>query len=100
MEKEDKIAFSVLSLITGAVIVGLLLLVKFIGTTLFGFFTESSITGLGFKDSFVYAIILSTLLITVFAIFAGDGVLGELPTVVISFFLFTIFFTFAIVWIF
>lgn len=100
MEKEDKIAFAVLSVLICGIIFGALLLVKYLGSSLFGFFDASSAEGLGFKEAFLYGTGVSVLLNVVFAMFAGDGLLGELPTMVISFFLFVVFFTISIAWIF
>ena len=100
MEKEDKIAFSILAAIFLAVVFGVMLLVKFVGASLFGWFEASEATGIGFKESFTYAIGVSIFLMVFFALFAGDGLIGELPTMLIGFFVFVGFFTFSIAWIF
>ena len=100
MEKEDKIAFGLLSIVLCVILVAALYGIKIFGAALFGWFEQSGSTGLGFKEAFFYATGLSTVLIILFALFAGDGVFGELLTMVISFFLFTLFFTVSIAWIF
>ena len=56
--------------------------------------------GVDFKNAFIYAIVLSIALILLFALFAGDGILGELPTMVIPFFSVHLVFTVSIEWIF
>ena len=100
MQAEDKIAFGVSAIVLCVILVALLYGIKLVGAALFGWFEQSGSTGVGFNDAFVYAILLSIGLIVVFAVVAGDGILGELPTMVISFFLFILFFTVSIAWIF
>jgi hypothetical protein len=97
MEREDKIAGIVLTIVIGVVSFALLYFVKYIGISVFGWF-ESTDQGVGFKDAFPTAIGLSVLITLVFAFFAGDGLLGELPTVIAGFFIFVLFFTFSIAW--
>ncbi|MDW3118001.1 hypothetical protein [Roseovarius sp.] len=52
--------------------------------------------GVGFRDAFIAAIVVSVLLMIVFAVVAGDGALGELTTMVIGFFVMVAFFTVSI----
>lgn len=99
MEKEDKIAFSIALGLLCAVALGLALAVRFIGAALFGWF-DAADAGVGLKPAFVAALIVSTVLILLFAVFAGDGILGELPTILIGFFVLTAFFTLSIAWVF
>jgi hypothetical protein len=98
MEKEDKIAFSIISLAICGILFAILWGIKFIGSTVFGLFAETETAGMGFKDAYPYGIGLSIFLIIIFAIFAGDGIVGELPTMILGFFLFSVFFTFSIAW--
>jgi hypothetical protein len=100
MQKEDKFAFAILALVLCVVLVGILYALKFVFAALFGWFDESGSSGVGFKEAFFYAIISSVTLVILFTLFAGDGILGELPTMVVSFFLFVVFFTVSIAWIF
>ena len=100
MEKEDKLAFSSLAIVLCVILVAILYGLKFFLAALFGWFEQSGSSGVGFKDAFIYAVILSIGLIILFTFFAGDGILGELPTMVISFFLCILFFTVSIAWIF
>jgi len=95
MEKEDKVAFSVML----AVLLGLMLGVKIVGSAIFGWF-DAADAGIGFKDALIAAVILSVVLLVVFAVVAGDGVIGELPSMLIGFFIMTGFFTLSIAWIF
>ena len=99
MEKEDKIAFSAMLVVLCALIFGLMWGVKVVGGALFGWF-DAADAGVGFKDALVTGVILSTVLLVLFALVAGDGVVGELPSMIIGFFVLTLFFTFSIAWIF
>jgi hypothetical protein len=69
--------------------------IQVVGSSVFGWF-DTADTGVGFKSSLIAAVVISTILILLFAVVAGDGLIGELPTVVIGFFLLTLFFTFSI----
>jgi hypothetical protein len=99
MEKADKIAFSAILVISSALILGLLWAVKLVGAAVFGWFDDAS-AGVGFKDALIWATILSTLLLVLFALVAGDGIVGELPSMIVGFAMFTAFFTFSVAWIF
>ncbi len=98
MEKEDKVAFAVLMAVIGAVIVFLMWLVKVVGSALFGFFADTEAAEMGIKDAFPYGIGISLFIVVVFALFAGDGIVGELPTMIIGFFIFVVFFSLSIAW--
>lgn len=99
MQKEDKVAFAVLLIITAGAITFLLWAIKFVGEALFGWF-EISAVGLDIKDALLYGTGVSAVLISLFTIIAGDGLLGELPTLLVGFFTLNIFFTLSIMWIF
>ncbi|MBF0232843.1 MAG: hypothetical protein HQK65_07375 [Desulfamplus sp.] len=99
METEDKVAFTVLIIVIGGVVFGLMWGVKIIGSTLFGWFITAD-TGMGFKDALIYSLVLSTFLMVLFTLVAGDGLVGELPSMLIGFFLFVAFFTLSLAWIF
>ena len=100
MEKEDKVAFIVISIIFCIIIFGLMWGVKITGSTLFGLFESANNTGVGFKNALITGVSLSVGIVVLFALVAGDGIIGELPTMVLSFFAFTVFFTFSVAWIF
>ena len=91
MPTEDKVALAVLA----AVVIGILLVVRWVMSALFGVAVGAT-SGVGFSDAFIAAIVLSIVLMLVFALFAGDGALGELPTMIIGFFLMVVFFTISI----
>ena len=99
MDRADKVAFIVLLIVLGSVSLGLMLGVKYIGTTLFSWFSTSD-NGLGYKEALAYSTGLSALLIVLFALVAGDGIIGELPSMLVGFALFTLFFTMSLAWIF
>ena len=99
MEKEDKIAFSAILVVSCALILGLLWAVKLVGAVLFGWFDDANV-GVGFKDALISGTILSTLLLVLFALVAGDGIVGELPSMLLGFAIFTAFFTLSIAWVF
>jgi hypothetical protein len=99
MEKEDKIAFTLILSVLCGLIFAVLWGIKLAGGLLFGWF-ESADVGVGLKDALIAGVVLSTILVVIFAVFAGDGVVGELTTMIVGFFIFTTFFTFSIAWIF
>src|SRR3712207_2415466 len=86
MDRKDKATLKVI----GAVLAVLSLLV------LFGLRGVSGLIGMGSEGVGWQTAIVSTALVVVFAIASGDGLIGELPTVLAAFFLFTAFFTVSI----
>lgn len=56
--------------------------------------------GLGLKDAAVWAFFVTVAVLVVFAITAGDGLLGELQFMLSSFFLFFVVFWLMLAWIF
>jgi len=91
MDRKDKAALKVI----GIVLAVLSLLVLFGVRWVAGLIGVGS-EGVGWQTAFVSALIVSTVLVVVFAIASGDGLIGEMPTVVAAFFLFTAFFTVSI----
>ena len=81
------------------ILFGLMWGIHVVGSSVFGWF-DAADAGLGIKSSLIAAVVISTILILLFTVVAGDGLVGELPSVVIGFFLLTAFFTFSIAWIF
>jgi len=99
MEREDKIAFSIIMVITCGVLFGLMWGIHFVGSSMFGWF-DAADAGVGIKSALIASVVISTILILLFTAIAGDGLVGELPSVVIGFFLLTAFFTLSIAWVF
>lgn len=91
MPIEDKVLLAVLGLVAVGVLVGL----RWVLSGMFGLAVGAS-AGVGFRDAFIAAIVVSVLLMIVFAVVAGDGALGELTTMVIGFFVMVAFFTVSI----
>ena len=56
--------------------------------------------GLGIKDAALGAFITTVVLFVLFALVAGDGVIGELPVMLLGFFAFFVIITLLIAWIF
>jgi hypothetical protein len=88
MPTEDKVLLAVLGLVAIAVLAGL----RWLLSGMFGIAVGAS-AGVGFRDAFIAAIVLSISLMIMFAVVAGDGALGELTTMVIGFFVMVAFFT-------
>lgn len=100
MEKEDKIAFGVILAILCGIGFGILKVIHWIGTSLFGAF-KASADGVGYTDAFLTSVGVSTALIILFALISGGGdLLGELPFVLIGYFILIAFFTFSIAFVF
>lgn len=56
--------------------------------------------GLGLKDAAIIAFFVTAILLIIFAVAAGDGLLGELQYMLAGFFLFYIIFWLMIAWVF
>lgn len=90
--REDRIAFGVL--------LGLICLIGFgliWGLTglldLLGIAAEAAGAGIGLRDAFLISIPISFSVIILFALVAGDGLIGELGAMLIGFFVMLLFFT-------
>lgn len=64
------------------------------------FFAESLAPGLGVKTAFAWGFALTFVVFVVFAVVAGDGVIGELPIILAGFLAFWAIFSLTIAWIF
>lgn len=96
MAKEDKIGLTVIIAVLCGLIFGGMKLVQIIGRKLFNAF-DAGAAGIGYSTAFIYGVILSFLIIIVLAVISGGGeLLGELPFVIIGFFIFVVFFTLSI----
>lgn len=95
LERADKIALGVVAGLAAAVTLGVLLLARWLLAGVFGII-DLETGGVGWRDGFIAAIVLSFCVIIVFALMAGDGLLGELPLVLGGFFVLIAFFTVSI----
>ncbi|MFM1895214.1 MAG: hypothetical protein RLZZ385_288 [Pseudomonadota bacterium] len=87
------IALLVLLLVVGLAMV---LLIPALGEIATVYFTP----GLGLREAAVIAFFVSVILMIVFAVFSGDGLLGELQFILGGFFSFFLIFWLMIAWIF
>lgn len=92
MSRIDKIALVILIVIVLGVGFGVLWLLKSTGIVVFGLFAAGS-DGLSWRDAFGVSTGLALAIIILLALVAGDGMLGELPTVLVGFFVLIGFFT-------
>lgn len=96
MAKEDKIGLTVIIAVLCGLLFGAMKIVQIIGRTFFNAF-EAGAAGIGHSTAFIYGVILSFLIIIVLAVISGGGeLLGELPFVILGFFIFVVFFTLSI----
>lgn len=100
MAREDKIALSFIGVVFFIIVFGAMKLVKWLGTSILGIF-EAGGQGVSYTSAFIISFFLSAGLIILFAIISGGGeLLGELPFVIIGFFMLIIFFTLSISFVF
>lgn len=92
MAREDKIALGVIGAIIGGIFIGGALAVRWVGATAFGVFAGAG-AGMGFGSAFIAAIVIAFFVMIIFALVAGDGMIGELPTMLVGFFIMVAFFT-------
>lgn len=95
MPREDKIAFG---LILAAVCLAGLVLIRAFGGLLdvLGIVIGATEAGVGVRDAFLASIPISFVVIILFTLVAGDGLVGELGVMLIGFFVMLLFFTGAI----
>jgi len=95
MPREDKIAFGVILAVV--CLIGLGLIWALSGALgLFGVAIGATQAGIGLRDAFLVSVPISFAVIILFALVAGDGIVGELGAMLIGFFVMLIFFTGAI----
>jgi hypothetical protein len=95
MAREDKIALLVLGLIIAGVSLALMLGLQ----SVLGYFIDMNerwSEGIGLRTSFIVSLFISFFFVIVFALVAGEGVIGELGVMFVSFFSVLIFFTVSI----
>ena len=90
-----KIAIVLISLLVVVGVAAMLLL-----PSLSEFATVYLQPGLGLKTAAIIAFFVTVVLFLIFAVFAGDGLLGELQFMLLGFFLFFLIFWIMIAWIF
>lgn len=86
-----KIALALVGVVSLVVIAGLLMLPSL---------AEAMAPGLGLKDAAIIAFFVTAILLIIFAVAAGDGLLGELQYMLAGFFLFFLIFWLMIAWVF
>ncbi|MEP3669206.1 MAG: hypothetical protein ABJN42_20965 [Roseibium sp.] len=99
MSQGDKIALSAIGAVFLVIALGLMLVAKWFLSTFFGMF-QTIDDGLGFRTAFLIGTGISFATIILFAIVAGEGVVGELPTMIIGFFVMILFFTLSLAMVF
>jgi hypothetical protein len=90
MPREDKIALGVVLAAVCIVVLGLIWAVS-ATFGLFGVAISAAETGFGFRDAFLVSVPISLAVILLFALVAGDGLVGELGVMLIGFFVILIF---------
>ena len=86
-----KIALALVGVVSLVVIAGLLMLPAL---------AEAMAPGLGLKDAAIIAFFVTAILLIIFAVAAGDGLLGELQYMLAGFFLFYLIFWLRLAWVF
>lgn len=95
LERADKIALAVVGIVGAVLTLGVLFAARWVLAGVFGII-DLETGGVGWRDAFIAAIVVSFGVIIVFALVAGDGLLGELPLVLSGFFVLIAFFTLSI----
>ncbi len=95
MPREDRIAFGLIlgliCLIGLGLIWGLSALLGLLGVAI-----GAAQTGVGLRDAFLVSVPIAFLVILLFALVAGDGLIGELGVMITGFFVMLLFFTGAV----
>lgn len=98
--KEDKIAFWVIVILFCGFSFLSMWGVREFGEFLLGWFSDRS-DGVGYRVAFIISVLISIMLISVFAVISGGGdLIGEIPFVLMGFFVLVIFFTVSVAWLF
>jgi hypothetical protein len=96
MAKEDKIGLTLIIALLCGLLFGAMKIVQIIGRRFFNAF-QAGADGIGYSTAFIAGVIISFLIIIVLALVSGGGeLLGELPFVILGFFIFVVFFTLSI----
>lgn len=81
-------------------LIGLVILVVIAGLFMLPQLAAAMAPGLGLKDAAIIAFFVTAILLIIFAVAAGDGLLGELQYMLAGFFLFYMVFWLMIAWVF
>ena len=95
-EREARTIAIGLGILAIAVLVGLYFLVP----ALADFNARHFAPGMGLKDSAIVAIIATVVILVIFAIAAGDGIIGEIQYMLLGFFAFFLLLWLMIAWVF
>lgn len=95
MERDDKIALGVVGVVLGASSLITLFTIRWFFAGVLGVIDLGS-GGIGWGASFWISVFLSVLFVVLFALIAGDGVVGEFSFMMVSFFVLLAFFTVSI----
>ncbi len=95
MAREDKIILTVIIAVLSLLFIGGLIMIQAI-LAMFGIATQGISDGIGIRHAFLISLVLSFLFMVIFALVAGDGVVGELGLMLIGYFVMLIFFTLSI----
>ena len=95
MQKDDKIALTIFVIVLAALTIGSLFLARWIFGNVFEFINLNQ-GGVGWRTAFFSSLPLSFFFILIFALVAGDGLIGELGIMITSFFIMLAFFTVSI----
>jgi hypothetical protein len=95
MPKEDRIAFGVMLVIICLIGLSVIWALSTILGPLGGAIDAAG-AGVGLRDAFLVALPVSFAVIILFALVAGDGLVGELGAMLVGFFVMLLFFTSAI----
>ena len=90
----------ILLVICGLVVLGIVLLALIFLPNTFAWVVQLFEPGVGLKMASIIGFFVVTILFIVFAIFAGDGLLGEIQFMIGGFLLFYLIFTVMIAWVF
>lgn len=89
-----------LLVICGLAVLGIVLLALIFLPSTFAWVVQLFEPGVGLKMASIIGFFVATILFIVFAIFAGDGLLGEIQFMIGGFLLFYLIFTVMIAWVF
>lgn len=101
--RDSRVALRILLGISGLVALLVALVVLAAATTLPGLSGWVSVTfdsGIGLKNAAIAAAVISVTVMVVFALAAGEGIIGEIQFMIPGFFLFFVFFWLMLAWVF
>lgn len=92
MAREDRVAFGLILAAICLIGLGLIWVISAL-LGLFGFAIGAAETGVGLRDAFLVSVPIAFGVILLFALVAGDGLIGELGVMITGFFVMLLFFT-------